>query len=138
MYNNVGREIKGWATGLLILMIILCVISGIGIFVMIVAMDEDLILLAFFLAALQIGLGYVLARFSAMFMYAYGQLVESVDAIKDTLNVMRASGSNQSKHIPAAPQTPPPAPASNVWFCGTCGERNEGNTLLCKRCNTPR
>lgn len=139
MFNNVGREIKGWARLLLILLTIPWIIAGLGVVAMIAEMDEDLIILGLILGVVVAGFGYLLARFSAMFIYAYGQLVETVDSMNETLRSMRSSDSAAPSCQPhAGPATPPPVPASNVWFCGTCGERNEGGTLLCKRCNTPR
>ena len=139
MFNNVGREIKGWAKLLLVLLTIPWIVAGFGVVAMMLEMDEDLMILGLILGLTVAGFGYVLARFSAMFIYAYGQLVETVDAMNETLRSMRPSDSAASSYQPhAEPQTPISIPETNVWFCGTCGERNEGGTLLCKRCNTPR
>ena len=101
MFNNVGSEIKAWAKILVILITIVSVILG-GVWGSVLFGDYGINIV---LGAAIFGvIGYFLGRLSAMAIYAFGQLVESVDTINALLH------GNTSIITP-------------FWVCRTCGEK---------------
>lgn len=133
MFSNVGGEIKGWAKFTIVMSTILWAALG-GMLGWMLSDEEvggivwGVLLLGF--------IGFFLSRLAAMMLYAFGQLVESVDTINELLH-------RRTSIIGAAPkadkQAPPPVQSGgNPWRCRTCGEENTGGALLCKKCNSPR
>ena len=77
-YDNIGGKIKGWAKWMFAIEAIAAVIIG---FVL-VAQDEDMILIGL----LVVVFGLIVAWVSSWLLYGYGQLIENSDIIAEEYN----------------------------------------------------
>lgn len=76
MYDNVGRELKKWAEFIVHVQTIPSACLGGFLFVSI-AVESEKLLLGLLVGALVTTIGYLLARLSAIMLYAFGELVET-------------------------------------------------------------
>ena len=141
IFSNPGRRIKGWAQALFVIGIVAAVIS----FIAMVATDDDL----FLTALLTAGISVLAAFISSLFLYAFGELVESTQENRD---INRQIMQTLQGSVPQVPQAPRYTPVQNVptapqsadshlsdsWYCRACGTSNSNSYSMCKRCGTYR
>ena len=108
IFSNPGRRIKGCAKALFVVEIIIAVIGGIAM----IASDDDMFLFALLTIAIGIAAGFV----TALFLYAFGELVESSQENRDiNRQILHTLGGK----APQAPQAPPFPPATPPPASGT-------------------
>lgn len=155
IFSNPGRRIKGWAKALFVIGIVAAVIS----FIAMVAMDDDL----FLAGLLTAGISVFAAFISSLFLYAFGELVESSQENRDinrqillTLGGNAPQAPQAPQHAPqyaprqntpvqsAAPAAPRPAPVPSgdttpgVWYCRACGNATSNAYATCTQCGLPK
>ena len=149
IFSNPGRRIKGCAKALFVVEIIIAVIGGIAM----IASDDDMFLLALLTVAIGIAAGFV----TALFLYAFGELVESSQENRDiNRQILLTLGGNapQAPQAPqyapqyapqqSAPAAPRPAPVPSgdttpgVWYCRSCGNATSNAYATCTQCGLPK
>ena len=132
MYKNVGREIKTWTKARVIiaalpswLIALLLVYGGIT------ANSKGIAVLFVVLGVAVAYIGYVRARFKGMEKYAFGELVESTEIIRDTLRAMAEQHDQRGSSFPAS-TSQASAQQAQVWKC-SCGADNASG-LFCTKC----
>ena len=79
MFQNVGKEIKGWAKFIVVLITVMFVLTG-----CIVVIDYGLPVMLLVGGILGV-LGYFIGRLTAILLYAFGELVDASTEIKSIL-----------------------------------------------------
>jgi hypothetical protein len=154
IFSNPGRRIKNWAKVLYVIEIIVAVIGGIAM----IAADDDMFLFGLLTAAV----GILAAFITALFLYAFGELVESSQENRDiNRQILLTLGGNapqapqqapqyapqyapQQSAAPAAPQRvkPTPVPSGDttpgVWYCRSCGNATSNSYSTCTQCGLPK
>jgi hypothetical protein len=146
LFDNAGRKIRQYAIGIFVVEVVLSVIGGIGLWF---SMGEDMFLLGLLLGALVAGLGSLMAYITALFLVAYGDLVqktednqqvnkEILEYLKENrtaaVSVQNASVESNTKKNTAAVK--PSNPQS--WVCTHCNTENSNNYSMCKHCGQYR
>ena len=147
LYANIGKKIQGLALWCFMIEAAGAVVSGIYL------LTEGFILYGL----LSILLGPVVAWVSSWLLYAFGQLVDDVNATRDTMPFVRDLGQSiralvsqqKTEHKPA-PQnrttTKNPAPERVVpnqegegfWICGKCKTKNLNTRNDCWSCGNKK
>ena len=148
MYKDVGKELKKIAKLILVSYMIIFAIAGAviaGLF-----LEGDAVFTLLFFGALA---GLIVGHFTALRLYAFGELVDRVVSIERQVSGKcdgNASGYEKapvsSSPTPAGQQAVqanssgvrPAAPASFWWTCSKCGCENAPNTVECQNCFTRR
>lgn len=153
IFSNPGRRIKNWAKVLYVIEIIAAVIGGIAM----IAADDDMFLFGLLTAAV----GILAAFITALFLYAFGELVESSQENRDiNRQILLTLGGNApqapqqapqyapqyapQQSAPAAPQRvrPTPVPSGDttpgVWYCRSCGNATSNSYSTCTQCGLPK
>ena len=153
IFSNPGRRIKNWAKVLYVIEIIAAVIGGIAM----IAADDDMFLFGLLTAAV----GILAAFITALFLYAFGELVESSQENRDiNRQILHTLGGNApqapqqapqyapqyapQQSAPAAPQRvrPTPVPSGDttpgVWYCRSCGNATSNAYATCTQCGLPK
>ena len=149
IFSNPGRRIKGCAKALFVVEIMIAIIGGIAM----IASDDDMFLLALLTVAIGIAAGFV----TALFLYAFGELVESTQENRDinrqillTLGGNAPQAPQAPQHAPqyapqqSAPAAPRPAPVPSgdttpgVWYCRACGNATSNAYATCTQCGLPK
>ena len=100
IFSNPGRRIKNWAKVLYVIEIIAAVIGGIAM----IAADDDMFLFGLLTAAV----GILAAFITALFLYAFGELVESSQENRDiNRQILQTLGGNAPQAPQRAPQYAP-------------------------------
>ena len=127
MFENIGGKIKKLAKVLFVIVALSAVISAIAVFVV----NEDLILLGL---SIMIA-GPIVAWISSWTLYAFGELVEDVHAMR---NKFCPKAEGKAKREPVKNANLP----SLVFYCPKCNKtftgsgRNTTDTPPCPSCNT--
>ena len=149
IFSNPGRRIKGCAKALFVVEIMIAIIGGIAM----IASDDDMFLLALLTVAIGIAAGFV----TALFLYAFGELVESSQENRDiNRQILLTLGGNApqapqapqyapqyapQQSVPAAPR-PAPVPSGDttpgVWYCRACGNATSNAYATCTQCGLPK
>ena len=119
MYDNIGGKIKGLAKAIFIIETIAAVISGVGI----MASGYDTLILT---GLLVLVVGPIVAWISSWMLYAFGQLVEDIHAMRNPQNVAEE---NQT-HTIAFNENKKPSEHQPVQVviestCELCGKKSE-------------
>lgn len=89
MFDRVGKQIKGLATDIASTILALFMIASIACIVVPFFVINDMhlgwFLLALLAALVVFGIGYLIAWFSGLFMYGYGELIDSASSINEKL-----------------------------------------------------
>lgn len=115
LYEGIGGKIKKWAQWIFIVEAISSIIAGI----ICVCTDEDLVLYGF----LAIFVGPIVAWVSSWILYAFGELVEDVHAI-------RYKEASSVEKAPIIQSAAPATPAPSTWVC-TCGKMHHNYEMSC-------
>ena len=149
IFSNPGRRIKSWAKALFVIGIVAAVIS----FIAMVAMDDDL----FLAGLLTAGISVLAAFIGSLFLYAFGELVESSQENRDiNRQILLTLGGNApqapqapqyapqyapQQSVPAAPR-PAPVPSGDttpgVWYYRACGNATSNAYATCTQCGLPK
>ena len=92
-FKHIGKEIKGWAKALAIVIFIPFVIAGVVTLVpalMSLADGEMDQMFTVIVAVLFVGLGYLIARLSAIILFGYGELIDKVTNISSRVDSIEA------------------------------------------------
>ena len=149
IFSNPGRRIKGCAKALFVVEIMIAIIGGIAM----IASDDDMFLLALLTVTIGIAAGFV----TALFLYAFGELVESSQENRDINRQILQSLGGSAPQAPQAPQyapqyapqqsvpaAPRPAPVPSgdttpgVWYCRACGNATSNAYATCTQCGLPK
>ena len=125
--DNIGGTIKGAAKVLYILALIGAVISGIAMMMI----DEELIVYGL----LVMFAGAIVSLFGFWLLYGFGELIERVCHIDDSLRASRVEERKSvirpaKKEEPAVPQSAPVHTDANAWTC-TCGRTHPTHESSC-------
>lgn len=138
MYQNVGQKIKNLTKVVVIIMMILSIIAGI----VIMAEDEDMIILGLITAAI----GCFVAWLSGLTMYAYGDIADNLQSINEQIanvnggapaakpNVQYTQPTYQAPAYTYAPQQEAAPATEGRWFCTQCGTANNASSGFCVSC----
>lgn len=150
MFNNVGTKIKGVISAVSGIMMVISVIIGIATFVTLRWEFEDF--WAFVLGSLVAGIGIFFSWVSNLVGYAYGQLVENSDRIRELLEddgddraelltkLVENSASKTTQSNTTAKSAPVKASASflnentNYVTCPSCKESQPAGRNYCNIC----
>lgn len=115
MYKNVGKQIKDLASIIAIIEAVSSVITGI----VVACIDFEYM---WWIGAIIIAGGLLVAWLSNLILYAYGELVDKTSLIEGYLNTnnVKTSVSNQNKIAGA-----------NEWKCSKCGAVNQNYVGTC-------
>lgn len=128
MYNQVGKELKGWAKFIVILLTIPFV--AIGILLLVALIDADLAFLGSVICLVTVLLGYALARLSGIILYAFGEIVDRLASIDDRGSKPQVMGNTVTRSTAAAPEKKVPG----SWTCMSCGHTNLPDAKWCDGC----
>lgn len=106
MFKRIGKKIKAWAKVLFILQMIPVVMSAVAGAIAVYVYDDDMLILGILGGVLVLILGYLLAFFSNMLLYAAGELVDRATKIDEKLERIE-----KLQAAPAPVPAPAPAPA---------------------------
>ena len=109
MFDWIGAKIKGYAK-------LVCWVGIIGSVILGFVVGNQMPLVGFLVAVV----GALLSWVGSFMLYGFGELVDTVMHINDTLN--RTDGIGQKKEL------------SNIWYCPSCGQQNTNNSSQCKSC----
>ena len=88
MYKDVGYEVKTWAMTIVFLLMILPLLLAIAVVVLFAQFDQ--LIVGICIGTMILGLGYAVARLGGVFLYAFGELVESnTEMNKNLVEVLR-------------------------------------------------
>lgn len=141
MYKNVGKELKGWAKFLVILLTIPYVI--IGVISIAYFSSEDQGGLGVLVAIMIVIVGYFLARMGAILLYAFGEIVDRVSSIENRVcgNVethstkKKEAKQNNIKSVEKNVELPAVERNSDgTWKCVFCGHNNLSGAAWCEEC----
>ena len=143
MFNNIGGKIKGYAKTIFALQVIVAIIAAIAFWVNIGGFGGFMAFL--FGGALMI----VFAYLSVMFIYAFGELVETTSNIYRKLNNNNTTTSyfyntteNSGKASePQSYRSQIPVNRTNSgqkWRCSVCDTENDPATSFCTQCGQAR
>lgn len=88
MFNNIGEKIKGLATAIFIIGVVLYGLVGIGMLIgglFMLADGSDAGLAMIFMAIPTFGIGFLLSWLSVLVLYGFGDLVAKVSDIEKRL-----------------------------------------------------
>ena len=125
MFNNPGAKIKGLAKTFFWIEVVAFAVA-------VLAMSDELfesmegILIGVLILAVGVGIAYI----GALFLAAFGELVESNTQIKETSKEIL-----QKLNVPAAPAAPQ-QPLPNKAFCPACGSQVSADHLYCSNCGS--
>ena len=88
MFKNVGRELKNWAKAIVIFLTIPWVLAALIVIGMAIGDgDAVFIIITLFACPLLALLGYWLSRLAGIMLYAFGELVENTQIMKNALTM---------------------------------------------------
>ncbi len=123
MYDNIGRKIKGLAKGLFVIEAIGTIVAGIAI----LTIDDDFILHGL----LMLIWGPLVAWVSSWVLYAFGELVEDVHALRNQ-KIPTEQHDHTSMFIEDTKASEQQfAPTLEKGKCELCGKKSE-NLRRCK------
>lgn len=115
MYKNVGKQIKDLASIITLIEAVASVITGI----IVACVDfEDM----WWIGAIIIAGGLLVAWLSNLILYAYGELVDKTSLIESYLNTNQTNKSSSFQNKIAGP---------NEWKCSKCGAVNQNYVGTC-------
>ncbi len=116
MYNNIGSKIKGFASTLTVIGMILSCISGLVCFIGMVSRDSDMAILGLIAGAFVSVIGCLIVWLANMLLYGFGELVdktsennrkmqELIDIERTQLRLLNAvvTGSDSAPMPPTSP-----------------------------------
>ena len=135
MYNNIGDKIKTVAKTVGIVGMVFSLIVG---FFICVALGELIggagVIIGL---AIMVG-GSIVSWMSTWLLYSWGDIVDNVQQINETLTKRDLETKPQSSRLlqSAKSSQKPKAPAK--WTCPKCGEQNKANAQYCINCFTEK
>ena len=145
MYPDVGKEIKKVAKTAVVLMTIPAVLLAIAVFAICATTNDGLyVLLGLAAGAGIISVGYFSAKMAMMLLYGYGELIDEVKEIRQTVNP-RKNSRKKTDRKPSMNPNDEPAPANEPsvsrnedgsWTCLFCDHINAPNAKSCTQCHT--
>lgn len=157
MFNNIGEKIKVYAK---VVFAIGAIIGSIVSIVMFFVMLEDAAFLGFLFLILGIPLSILSAFLSTMFIYGFGELIESSETTRRNTeeiynviyNIYTGKYDTSANKAPAvktpinhgtipatrhsASSVPVHMSDDGTWECEKCGIRNPSSAKYCKGCNS--
>lgn len=152
MFKNVGREIRTWAKVFLVLQMIPIVVGAVAAAWYLIDLNQEYMVLGILAAVVIVLVGYLLARFSTILLYSWGELIVRVTSIDEKLSAGNAPVAPPTYMPPAYVHTPAPMPlaqrkeekaapekpAEEPWICPSCGTKNLPFGRWCEHCGTRR
>ena len=123
MYNNIGEKIKGLAEGLFVVEAIVTFVGGI----VLLSIGDGSILTGL----LMLICGPLIAWISSWLLYAFGQFVDDIHAIRIRVNMPEIKAKNTQRDISKGEPT---TRAMSYTAVGIAPEY-EGNGYICPSCN---
>ena len=129
LYENIGRKIKNWAKWIFIVEAIGAIITG---FILMAEVDVLYILLVF--------LGPIIAWVGSWILYAFGELVEDVHAIRNKEGTTAEEKANfqqcgEIEHIETKYASD--SVVTDFWTC-SCQRENSVSRTECWHCGAKR
>ena len=147
LFSNPGYRIKNWAKVLFVIETVLSLLGG-----FLIIFEEEEFLPGFIVIATGVTVSFI----SALFLYAFGELVESSQENRDiNRRILMALNNGTLQAPPAAPVTgasaaapkaytapveaaPQPIPSgsniSGIWYCRSCGKPTSNAYGTCFHC----
>ena len=135
MYKDVGKELKRCAEIIVVLLTVPSILVGIA--VLAVLADNDLMILGLIAAAVVIGIGYFFARLLAMGLYAFGELVDRVCAMEERSREKKPDNEKtktDEKTKPSEESIPVVERKNGTWQCLYCDHKNPSKLKYCEKC----
>ena len=123
LYENIGGKIKNWAKWIFIVEAIGAVITG----VVLMGNDDAVI------GVIVLVCGPIVAWVGSWILYAFGELVEDVHAIRNQKPVAMANATPVPSAAPVYTTRPSPAvapPVTSNWIC-SCGRTHAAYEMSC-------
>ena len=140
MFDNIGSKIKGVATTVTVILIVLSLIGGALTWKGMADLRQGT--LGFILFLVIGGVGSLLAWLGSLCLYGFGQLIEDTSAIRREMTKQAKGGSapaTQLRHAQTAGSEDSAAAANPAaWRCGVCGTLNASSRTNCIKCGCNR
>lgn len=145
MFRNIGRKIKGYAKIIFVIYAALFTLAGIIAGISLIASGAQLMRysryygggggLLIFLGIMAIilipAIGLLISYISTMFMYGFGELVDSNQQMNEKMDaIITCMGGSKPEQITANTA----APAQPNWTCASCGASNQYDSKFCIKC----
>ena len=137
MYKNAGREIKDWVQ----IFVVIATLPSLllGILFMIALAQQDALIFGIMIAVIVTAIGYWIARFSGLIVYAYGEIADRILQIDERLASQSAKAEQEnSEENQMSKEDDVQQPVSEKWACEVCGQTNSSKSKWCARCNAAR
>ena len=144
MFDNIGSKIKGVATTVTVILIVLSLIWGGVTWKGLADIHQGTTGFVMFLVIG--GLGSLAAWLGSLVLYGFGQLIEDTSAIRKELvkpakrmDGPAATPATQLRHAKTAGSEDSDSKAGpSAWRCGVCGTLNASNRTYCIKCGCNR